>query len=88
VGQFSSQTNTQAIERRQARRRATDHTELRLLRLAQVLEISGLARTSVYEAIRDGAFPAPIHPYGRAVRWASTEVYAWLTERLNARSKH
>jgi len=75
----------QTVERRQARRRATDQPQIHLLRLTQVLEISGLARTSVYEVIKDGVFPPPVHPYGRATRWVNAEVNDWLCERLSAR---
>jgi prophage regulatory protein len=58
---------------------------LRLLRLPEVLDRTGLGRTSLYVAMKSGAFPAPAHLGGRIVAWSESEVDAWIAARLAAR---
>ena len=55
-----------------------------VLRLPAVLQRSGLRKTSVYAAVKRGAFPAPIRIGDRAVGWLASEVEAWLRERAAA----
>jgi prophage regulatory protein len=49
-----------------------------LLRLADVKELVGFSRSTIYRLISEGQFPDRIH-YGRtAVRWRAAEVVACL----------
>lgn len=48
----------------------------RNLRLKQVLDITGLGKSKLYELIRDGEFPAPAK-FGRASLWSEAKVLAW-----------
>lgn len=55
----------------------------RLIRLPLVEDISGLKKTALYERIREGTFPAPIHlgsPDARrgTSRWLLSSVNAWV----------
>ncbi len=50
----------------------------RLLRLSEVLTLTGLARTTIYRKMRDGSFPEPLKIGARAVRWPESEIAAWL----------
>ena len=56
-----------------------------LLRLPQVLERTGLSRSSLYEKIAAREFPAPVKIGARAVAWVSSEVAAWIESRPSAR---
>jgi prophage regulatory protein len=57
----------------------------RMLRLPEVLKITGLRRTAIYEGVATGRFPRPV-PLGlRAVGWDELEVIAWLNERIAIR---
>lgn len=58
----------------------------RLLRLPQVIERTGLGRSSIYEAIRRGAFPAPVALTQTARAWRSHEIDQWIEERTAARN--
>lgn len=58
-----------------------------LLRLPDVLCIAGISKTTLYGLIKSGAFPAPVPLGGRAVAWASTEVEAWVANKLKAAGK-
>ena len=52
--------------------------EDRLLTRAQVEARTGLARSSLYRAMRDGRFPAPLRVGPSSVRWPSGEIEAWI----------
>jgi prophage regulatory protein len=51
--------------------------ELCFIRLKEVLTICGKSRSSVYEAIKNGDFPAPIKVGGRSSAWVKSEVLQW-----------
>jgi len=58
----------------------------KLLRLPQVLEISGLCRSVVYKLAKQGQFPAQVTVGVRGARWSEKEVRDWVADRLaNAR---
>ena len=60
----------------------------RFMRLAEVKHQVGLGRTAIYDAVKQGTFPAPISLGARAVAWCSDEVAAWMDARIEAsRSK-
>ena len=54
---------------------------MRVLRLAEVKEKTGLARSTIYKYVDMGMFPRPIYLGGRAVAWIDSEVHEWLQER-------
>ncbi len=57
-----------------------------LLRLPDVLSISGLARTSLYDRIKHGLWPKPVNLGGRAVGWPSNEVAAVIAARISGKT--
>jgi prophage regulatory protein len=61
----------------------------RLLRRKQVLEMIGMGRTALVEAVKRGDFPAPIvlFEHGRSLVWDADEVEAWIEARFAARDK-
>ena len=52
----------------------------RLLRLAEVLTLTALARSSIYRKMRKGSFPEPLKVGVRAVRWRRSDIQAWLAD--------
>lgn len=52
--------------------------ELRLIRLREVLAICGKSRSSVYDAIKKGEFPAPIKLNCRSSAWIKSEILQWV----------
>ena len=52
----------------------------RFLRLSDVKNQVGLGRSAIYDKIKRGDFPAPIHLGARAVGWLSDEICAWTFE--------
>lgn len=49
-----------------------------MLRLPQVLERTGLSRSTTYAMISDGVFPKPIKLGKRAVGWIESDIAEWL----------
>lgn len=62
-------------------------TNQRLLRLPDVCAAVGLGRSSIYEGVKAGTFPAPIKLSRRAVCWPAASIDAWITERIKAGGK-
>lgn len=52
------------------------------LRRKQVEARTGLARSTLYERIRKGEFPAPVPLGPRAVGWIESEIDAWVAGRI------
>ena len=52
--------------------------DLQLLKVRDVCDLTGLARSSVYRLVRAGRFPPPIHISPSAPRWRRAVIAAWL----------
>ena len=57
---------------------------IRILRLAQVIDITGLGKTKIYELQSEGSFPMRVQITAHSVGWIEEEVQAWLAERVAA----
>ena len=55
---------------------------IRILRLAQVLDATGLGKTKIYELQSEGTFPMRVHITDHAVGWVEEEVQSWLAKRI------
>ena len=55
---------------------------LRFIRVSQVLEWTSLSRSTLYQLLKERAFPAQIRLTKRTVVWLESEVLAWMCERL------
>jgi prophage regulatory protein len=60
---------------------------IRILRLPQVLNVTGLAKTKIYELQSQGNFPMRVQITSHSVGWIEHEVQAWLAHRAAARSE-
>ncbi|GJL85390.1 MAG: hypothetical protein DHS20C02_11650 [Micavibrio sp.] len=49
-----------------------------ILRLPEVLEPTGMARSSIYLWIEEGRFPKQVSLGARSVGWLESEIDAWL----------
>ncbi|HBP1793930.1 AlpA family transcriptional regulator [Pseudomonas aeruginosa] len=59
---------------------------MRILRMKTVIEITGLARSTVYKYVAEGIFPKPISLGGRSVGWLESEVHSWIQSRIVERN--
>lgn len=50
----------------------------RLLRIEQVMEMTALGRTTIYDRIRRGQFPEQRKLGRKCSRWSEAEIVAWI----------
>jgi len=62
----------------------TKSTATRILRRHEVEARYGLKRSTIYDAVRVGTFPAPVHLGPRAIGWVESEVETWIAARIAA----
>ena len=61
----------------------TPTVEIKLLRIADVLETTSMSRSTLGRLIKTGRFPAPLKvggPNGRAVRWLREDIEEWIAD--------
>lgn len=58
---------------------------MRIIRLNEVINRTGLGKTSLYKFIKAKTLPQPIALGERAVGWVEAEVDQWITARVNER---
>lgn len=55
---------------------------IRMLRLPQVIDATGLGKTKIYELQAEGSFPMRIKITAHSVAWIEADVQAWLAARI------
>ena len=58
---------------------------MRIIRQPEVSSSTGLARSTIYKYIAEGAFPKPVPLGGQSVGWVEQEVQEWILARIQAR---
>ena len=58
---------------------------IHIMRLPQVIKITGLSRSSIYALAADGLFPKQIKLSERSSGWVESEIETWLEDRIKAR---
>ena len=53
-------------------------TSERLLRIEEVMQITGLPKSTIYNKIHKGTFPKPYRVGPRSVRWKESEIIDWM----------
>ena len=54
-------------------------TPLTILRLSEVKARTGLARSTIYDRIKTGSFPAQVSLGARAVGWLASDIEDWIS---------
>ena len=54
----------------------------RFIRLPQVVEMTGLGKTTIYRWINHGAFPKQIQIGGKSVVWNERDVIDWMNAQI------
>jgi prophage regulatory protein len=52
-----------------------------ILRLPDVMRLTGLGRSTIYRLLAAGQFPSPVQLSVRAVGWRRSDVDNWTAER-------
>ena len=60
-------------------------TAPRFLRISEVLQMTGMGKTFIYDRMRDGTFPKQIQLGSRTVVWNEQEVTKWMEDRMACR---
>ena len=55
-----------------------------LLRRQKVQDLTGLSRSGLYAAIKNGTFPKPVKIGLRAVAWRSDDISNWISGRTSS----
>jgi prophage regulatory protein len=53
----------------------------RVIRLPELIELTGLSTATVYRLVAQGQFPRPIRLTKSTVGWRASEVEAWIESR-------
>lgn len=60
---------------------------MRIIRLKEVMDLTGLARSTVYKYIAASEFPVPLSLGDRCVGWLESEIHDWILARVAERDK-
>lgn len=58
---------------------------MRIIRLKEVMDLTGLARSTIYKFISGELFPKPISMGDRCVGWVESEVHDWIVSKIQER---
>lgn len=62
--------------------RRAQNTEFRFLRIRDVMAMCGKSRSSIYDAVKKGEFPAPVKLGERTSAWVLSEILSWAEGRI------
>lgn len=65
-----------------------DCDKTRLLRMPDVIELTGLPRSTIYLKVKNQEFPTQVKIGERSVAWVESEVQKWIGENINRRKCH
>ena len=57
----------------------------KILRLKQVVEITGTSKTTIYRWINANQFPRPINLSHASVGWLEADINDWIQSKIEAR---
>lgn len=60
---------------------------MKLLRLKQVMDCTGLARSTIYKLMDEQSFPKQVSLGARSVAWVESEVHDWIKDKVAERDK-
>lgn len=58
--------------------------DIRFIKLPEVVALCRRSKSSIYEAIKKGEFPAPVKLSYRSVAWIRSEITSWAEARVTA----
>lgn len=58
---------------------------MKILRLTDVIDLTGLGRSSIYKLMTTKEFPQTVPLFNRSVGWVEQEVLEWIQERIDMR---
>jgi prophage regulatory protein len=59
---------------------------MKILRLDQVVEVTGIPRSTLYRYVKNRQFPAQVKLGQKIVGWVEEEVVAWIKNKIELRN--
>lgn len=56
---------------------------MKIIRLPEVKELTGLSRSTIYSRMAEKSFPSSISLGDRAVGWIESEIEEWIESRIS-----
>jgi prophage regulatory protein len=78
----ASETSARAVATHDSQ--PSGNRPIRMLRLPQVINATGLGKTKIYELQGQGDFPMRVKITSHSVAWVEEDVQAWLARRIQA----
>ena len=66
---------------------AIPQNQTRFLRLAEVIKLTSLSKSAIYDKIANHEFPSQVILSRQSVAWVESEVIDWMNQRLSSRDK-
>ncbi|MBF4433262.1 AlpA family transcriptional regulator [Vibrio anguillarum] len=60
---------------------------MKVIRLKEVIELTGLSKSTIYRLTESNKFPKQLSLGERSVGWLESEVKEWLENRINDRKQ-
>ena len=60
---------------------------MKLLRIKEVIRLTGISKSSVYALSNAGKFPAPIKLSEKSSAWVESEVLDWIQSKIKERKQ-
>ena len=54
---------------------------MRILRLPEVSQATGLSRSTIFRLVQSGSFPPSVKLTARTIGWPSTDIETWIAAR-------
>lgn len=61
---------------------------MKLIRLRQVMQMTGLGRSSIYNYMKDQSFPKQVKITSNLSAWVETEINEWIQDKVNQRDNN
>jgi prophage regulatory protein len=58
----------------------------KIIRLPQVINCTGLARSTIYKKIAENSFPAQLPLGAKSVGWLEADIQNWITQQITRSS--
>ena len=55
--------------------------DIRIIRIREVIALTGLSRSAIYAGVKAGTFPRQVKLSARSSGWVRGEVIGWVKER-------
>ncbi|WP_200550295.1 AlpA family transcriptional regulator [Kosakonia sp. LAM2021] len=68
-------------------RKNISEEKLRLLRISEVINLTGLPKSTIYLKIKNKQFPTQLQIGTRSVAWLENEIHDWIINNIENR-KH